>query len=114
MSQTACQTLRLQRFKWTEHLLRLFLGQSECAANLRRLLPHRSKVASLAEMFVDNLLILRRGGVEVGESLLLPSLSCQSNHVVDLCVSALGIVVVGVPSFIVHVQKKRREITPKV
>jgi hypothetical protein len=61
----ACQTLRLQQFKWSEHLLRLFLRQSECATNLRRLLPRPGKVAGFARMFVDNLLILRGGGVEV-------------------------------------------------
>jgi hypothetical protein len=44
-------------------LLRLFLRQLECATILAALLPRPVRVAGLAKMFVDNLLILRNGRV---------------------------------------------------
>jgi hypothetical protein len=62
---TSCRRLLLEQFEWSEDLLRFFFCQSECDTNPRRLLPRPGKVATLGRMLVDDLLILRDGGVEV-------------------------------------------------
>jgi hypothetical protein len=52
----ACQTL-------SEHFFVSSLPSTIVRYNPRRLLPRPGKVAGLAKMFVDNLLILRNGRV---------------------------------------------------